>query len=396
MSVYWPGQERGVPEPRPPLDPNDPRVQRPGESDQEYVLRRAQENPVTQATSRIPTAANPVQDPRYPGVQYTGDWGETHPWHPVDMSAVRSPMDYVAQVDQMGEWAGAQDKARAAEIRKDPNSFIVQSGTILPKPSWLARNGPKLALFAVGAIATAGIANAAMAGGAAASAGGGTAASAAPGLAATGPGIVNGAGIGTLLTGGADVATKAGSILNWAQILGPLAGNLVGAKVGANANDRAAEIQAKTFADALAEQRRQYEQDRQDEQTALALEAQRHAEARNDFAPYLGAGQGAVTRMSDLMAHTAVPQLPGNVAAVMGAPAHQVAPYGGGNVWAPQPSATPQVPTLGQPQAGVSTAMPVSTPAQVHVQFPDGTSQAVPVTQLSASLSKGAKVVAVA
>lgn len=54
MSVWWPGKDQGIPEPRRPEDPNDPRTQRPGETFEQYVLRRSQENPVNAPAPQMP------------------------------------------------------------------------------------------------------------------------------------------------------------------------------------------------------------------------------------------------------------------------------------------------------------------------------------------------------
>lgn len=286
-----------------------------------------------------PTAANPVQDPRYRGVTYTGDWGGTHPWHPVDSSQVRSPLDYVRQVEQMGEWASAQDKARAAEIRKAPHEFVVSStGIVQPKPSWLARNGPKLALFAVAGVATAGIASAAMGAGAGAGAAGagsvgagtgagaGMGAYAAPaalasqgvsagipaaGAAAGGAGTVAGAtsaaggGGGYFRTVGQWLNTNAGAegVRVGGQLVGGYLQNRALNKAGelqANATRESLEFlkaqDARDFAEYLKERDRQWGHENEDrvraeEMRQLQLLREREREAR--LAPFRdGAAQG--------------------------------------------------------------------------------------------------------
>lgn len=399
-----------------------------------------------------PSAQTPVQDPKYPGVQYLGDWGATHPWHPVDSSTVKTPMDFVSQVDAMGEWASAQDKARAVEIRKAPGSFIVTNGIVQPKPSWLARNGPKIALFAVGAIATAGIANAAMAPAAAANTGIGlggpagygaitpamaaaapTAASIVPPVVSTGTSILNkvGKGLGKL---------SARDWLDAAIFGGNTAAGIWGANKAADASAEAAKIQADAYREGLDFLKTQW------------------AKYNEDFAPYLKAGQGAMGRMNTAMDGTTPPPMPAAVRERVGAPGSlgafgqptssvptlprsaattpgqppvsttmpvprttqqpvpdtgngQVMPDGfvgpridNGAVDAPMTTADPTLnwpidPATGlkRPPAAATPPAPTAAPnlstVTVKVQFPDGTVEPTPVTQLGASLARGGKVI---
>jgi hypothetical protein len=87
----------------------------------------------------------------------------------------------------------------------------------------------------------------------------------------------------------------------------PAITNLFGARTAAKASDRASEISAQGYREALAQQRALYEQD------------------RADFAPYLQAGGAAVTRMSDLLSRSAPPSLPASVQRRLG-PARPAAP----------------------------------------------------------------------
>ena len=184
----------------------------------------------------------------------------------------------------------------------------------------------------------------------------------------------------------APAVAKAGmSARNWldAAIFGTKTiTDVYGAKQSAAASDRAAEIQAKSAAEALALVREQWEK------------------YNKDYEPFLRAGTDAIGRLSTGAANRPVPVSAAEVRA-------SLANYPtSGQYGQPRPTPTPAptlggfgrppvsttIPVLGAPRTEqpVSTTMPVGNGGSVKMQAPTGEIQDVPAEKVAHYLSRGA------
>lgn len=158
----------------------------------------------------------------------------------------------------------------------------------------------------------------------------------------------------------------------------PLAGNVVGNLIEANAAGSARDAQQKYLDQALA-----YEKEK--DAGNVSREASRYADYSGHIAPYLATGNSANARMASLLG------LPANAPLTASAPASA----GPGSV-PTQTGGTPAAATITpQPQAR-TTAAPTGSPSLVTMQAPDGSQKQVPSDQVDHYTKLGATLIGAA
>jgi hypothetical protein len=301
-----------------------------------------------------------------------------------------------------------------------PSGFKVENGhAVETQPGWLHRN-----LWVIPAIAVSvGLAAPVLAGGSGAAAGG------AGGAAGVSSGAGGAAGIGatSAASGGVEAGVTSGvtaglpgagtalpaitasgaataGIGKWLSpflsTVVPTIGQLAGAGIQAGGIKDAAEIQAKSFADALA-----YEKQR--DQYLQNLEASRYSDLTGRLEPYIATGQTANDRMATLLGIN--PQehgytMPSQLTSGALRPAAP-AVGAGQTVSAPPPTAAPP---MNAPPAGGNQYQPTVQPVRaegpqipaasgteptVLMQAPDGSTRQIPQSQQQHFEQLGAKVV---
>lgn len=295
----------------------------------------------------------------------TGKVIEIVPMKFIDMNAVRSPMDFVRQVDNAernGVHVTHGQRQQADQIRRNPDGFQATVNSrgkayIAKKPGWWYRHGPKIGTAVTAAVGTAGVANALGLWGAVPQGAAATGGTGATGAGATGAGTTGTMGAyGTA----AEAARRGMSGRDWldAAVFGT--GTVMDIAAGRSADrraDRAADIEAQAAKDALAFLKEQWEQ------------------SRADFAPWLEMGTNATNRLNTSLQAMPQPSAtppPGVARRLQNAPTMESFGVGAGTLaprtqQPPQPLAQggappgPQGPlVLNQAQPGVNTAQPVA------------------------------------
>ncbi len=186
---------------------------------------------------------------------------------------------------------------------------------------------------------------------------------------ATGPGIIQGSGLPSALSSHSIWSTIANLAI-------PAAGNLIGAKIAANSNDKAAQIAA------------------QSQDKALALLKEQYEQQRKDLGPYRNTGYGA---QNALNFGTGLPQfeMPRDTPATAPPVDTSNAPHGTNpNNQPPIGTAVPRA-TLANP-TGLQPGQPQQQAAQaqtqsgyVNIRSPQGDVRPVPIDQAQRFISAG-------
>jgi hypothetical protein len=260
--------------------------------------------------------------------------------------------------------------------------FKIENGHVVEtQPGWLLRNPwfwPVLG-------ASLGLAGAALAVPAAA----GTAGGATGATGAVGAGVTGGTAAGTTAAGAAGGAAATSTVAKYLtpalQYGLPIAGSLIGAGITSSGLERAAEIQAQSFKDAL-------EYEKQRDEYLKGLESQRYGELNARLQPYIATGQTASDRMASLLGlnpsgHGYTPPQPAQVQNAGVLPTTQP---GGAPIMR-----TPTLPDRRTMPAETPTTLqpPAPTPQMVTMRAPDGSTRNIPVNQVARFQSLGAEVV---
>jgi len=322
-------------------------------------------------------------------IDSVNQWMRSQPWYQALLSSWGQNPNSIKLNDQQKQAVIRAAQANGVVVDEGGNGQEVDdSGNFRAKGHKL-RNTLIVAGLAGAALLTAGAAGAfggaagAGAGGVEAGATAGLGTAALPGAMATLPALagttaaVMAPAAATALAAGSAVPALAGTagtaaaasaakgIPSWlAPVLGtvvPTVGGLIGATIQSNASKDAAALQAEGI------------------QKALDFEKQQYADLTGRLAPYVSAGGASTDRMSQLLG---LPARADTTATGTPARGPAVANYSAPNVAGPQQQTT-------QPLAR-------SAEPTVMLQAPDGSTRAVPQSQVAAYVSKGAKQIGVA